>query len=296
VAVDELGERFANLRHPPDDPDWLEVRRLARRGRRLRPRFALAVAVAAAAVVAAAPAFGLGGKLVRIFESGEPAPAPIERSFAALDADAPPGLATGVVASQTRKIVLPGNVSLWLAPTRRGGFCLFVEGGGGQCDAARALKFWPTFSIGGDFSHQGVIENGPVLIDGSTTLNDAASVEVQFEDGSSVTIPVVWVSAPIDAGVFGYQVPAAHLRVGARPTLLILRDANGNELRRDSSAFEMPEFRQGPSTGLAPCMVRGGADACLKAAFGLDAPTPPLRPDPDPPSKHFHGQLPWHGR
>lgn len=295
MAVDELAERFASLGHPPEDADWLEVRRLARRWRRLRPRFALAAA-AVVAVVVAAPAFGLGGKLVRIFESGEPAPAPIERSFAGLDAGAPPGFQTGVVASQTRKIDLPGNVWLWIAPTNKGGFCLFVEGGGGQCDAARALKFWPTFSIGGDFSHQGVVENGPVLIDGSTTLSDAASVEVQFEDGSSATIPVVWVSAPIDAGFFAYEVPPAHLRVGARPNLLILRDANGNELRRDSSAFEVPAFRQGPSTGIAPCMVRGGGDACLKAAFGPDAPTPPLRPDPDPPSKHFRGRLPWRGR
>jgi hypothetical protein len=296
VAVDELGERLANLRHPEEDPDWLEVRRLARRERRLRPRFAFAVAAVVAAVVAAAPAFGLGGKLVRIFESAEPAPAPIERSFASLDAGAPPGLATGVVASQTRKIVLPGNVALWLAPTSKGGFCLFVEGGGGQCDTTRALTFWPTFSIGGDLSHQGVIENGPVMIDGSTTLSDAASVEVQFEDGSSVTIPVVWVSPPIDAGFFGYEVPAAHLRVGVRPTLLILRDAYGNERRRDSSAFEVPEFRHGPSTGLAPCIVRGGGDACLKAVFGSDAVPGANRPDPDPPSKHFHGQLPWRGR
>ena len=296
MAVDELGARFAELSHPPDDPDWLEVRRLARHERRLRPRVALAVAAAAAAVVAAAPAFGLGGKLVRIFSSGEPAPAPVERSFAGLDAGAPPGFQTGVVASQTRKIVLPGNVALWIAPTSKGGFCLFVEGGGGQCDTARALAFWPSFSIGGDFSHQGVIENGPVLIDGSTTLDDAASVEVQFEDGSSVSIPVVWVSAPIDAGFFGYDVPAAHLRVGARPNLLILRDANGNELRRDSSAFEVPEFRQGPSTGIAPCIVRGGGDACLKAAFGSSAVPEAIRLDRDPPSWHFHGQLPWRGR
>src|SRR5205823_6171550 len=145
------------------------------------------------------------------FASGEPAPAPIERSFAGLDTDAPPGLATGVVASQTRKIVLPGNAALWIAPTSRGGFCLFVEGGGGQCDTARALKFWPTFSIGGDFSHRGVIENGP-------------------------------------------------------------------------------------STGLAPCLTRGGGDACLKAAFGSGAVPGAIRPDPDPPSEHFHGQLPWRGR
>ena len=300
MAVDELGERFANLRHPPDDPDWLEVERLARRGRRARPRFAIAAAavvVAAAAVAVAAPAFGLGGGLVRMFSSGEPAPVRIEQSFAGLDRGAPPGFRTGVAASRTRKIVLPGDVALWLAPTSKGGFCLFVEGGGGHCDAARALKFWPTFSIGGDFSQNGVIGNGPVVIDGSTTLDDAASVEVQFEDGHSLTIPVVWVSAPIDAGFFGYAVPAAQLRPGARPVLLILRDANGNELRRDSSAFEVPEFRHGPSNGLAPCMVRGGGDACAQAAFGPGARMPEAqRSDPDPPSSHFHGQLPWRGR
>jgi hypothetical protein len=134
------------------------------------------------------------------------------------------------------------------------------------------------------------------LIDGSTTLDDAASVEVQFEDGSSVAVPVVWVSAPIDAGFFGYEVPAAHLRVGARPILLVLRDADGKELRRDSSAFEVPAFRQGPSTGLAPCVVRGGGDACLKAVFGSGAVLGGIRSDPDPPSKHFHGRLPWRGR
>ena len=295
MAVDELSERFAKVEHPPDDSDWLEVLRLARPRRRLRRRLALPIA-AAIAVVVAAPAFGLGGTLERLFTSGEPAPPPIERSFASLNPAAPPGFRTGVVASQTRKIVLPGDVALWIAPTNKGGFCLFVEGGGGQCDAARTLEFWPTFSIGGKFTHQGVIESGPVLIDGSTTLEDGSAVEVQFEDGTSVTIPVVRVSAPIDAGFFGYSVPASHLRVGARPKLLILRDANGNELRRDSSGFEVPEFRHGPSTGLVPCMVRGNADACLKAAFGPDAPPALHRPDPDPPATHFHGRLPWRGR
>jgi len=271
------------------------VVRLARPRRRLRRRLALPLA-ATIAVVVAAPAFGLRGTLERLFSSGEPAPPPIQRSFASLDAGAPPGFRTGVAASETRKIVLPGNVGLWIAPTNKGGFCLFVEGGGGQCDAARALKFWPTFSIGGKFTHQGVIEGGPVLIDGSTTLGDAASVVVQFEDGTSVVIPVVWISAPIDAGFFAYSVPPSHLRVGARPKLLILRDANGKELRRDSSAFEVPEFRQGPSTGIVPCMVRGGGDDCLKAAFGPDAPPALDRPDPDPPASHFHGRLPWRGR
>ena len=295
MAMDELRERFANIQHPPDDADWLEVVRLAHPRRRVRPQLALPIA-AAIAVVVATPAFGLGNRIARLFSSGEPAPARIERSFANLDRGAPPAFRTGVAASRTRRIVLPGNVALWIAPTSEGGFCVFVEGGGGQCDAARALKFWPTFSIGRDVTHEGVIKGGPVLIDGSTTLQDAATVDVQFEDHTSVAVPVVWISSPIDAGFFGYEVPAAHWRVGARPKLLILRDAAGNELRRDSSAFEVPAFRRGPSNGLAPCIVRGGGDACLKAAFGSDAQVPGAnRPDPDPPSRHFHGQLPWRG-
>lgn len=296
MATDELREHFASVVHPPVDADWLEVVRLARPRRRFGRRLALPVAAALVAVVVAAPAFGLSGRIERLFSSGKPAPARVEESFAKLDRGAPPGLRTGVAASLARRIVLPGQVPLWIAPTSAGGFCLFVEDGGGQCDAARALAFWPTFSIGKDITPEGVIKGGPVLIDGSTTLPDAASVEIQFEDGTSVTVPVVWVSAPIDAGFFGYSVPSAHLRVGARPELLILRDAAGNELRRDSSAFEVPDFRTGPSNGLVPCIVRGGGDACVKAAFGPDAQLPGApRPDPDPPSSHFQGQLPWRG-
>jgi hypothetical protein len=295
VATDELRERFANVTHPPDDSDWLQVVRLATPRRRVR-RQLLPLVAAAIALLVAAPAFGLSGRIARLFSSGAPAPARIQQSFASLDRGAPPGFRSGVAASQTRRITLPGDVALWIAPTDAGGFCVFVEGGGGQCDAARALAFWPTFSIGSDVKPDGVIKGEPVLIDGSTTLQDAANVEIQFEDGTTVTVPVVWVSAPIDAGFFAYTVPAANLRVGRRPGLLILRDAAGNELRRDSSAFEVPDFRRGPSNGLVPCIVRGGGDACVKAAFGPDAQFPnPPRPDPDPPSSHFQGRLPWRG-
>jgi hypothetical protein len=269
--VDELAERFAAVDHPPDDSDWLEVNRLARQRRRRRARPAVAVAavaVAAATAVLATPAFGVGDTLRRLFESGEPAPATIERSFARLDAGAPPGFRTGVVPADTRKIVVPNRVALWIAPTKSGGFCMFVAGGGGQCDAQRAFAFWPTFSIGGSYTKRGVITGGPVLVDGSTTLEDAASVDVRFEDGDVASVPVVWVSAPIDAGFFGYEVPPSHWAEGHRPTLMVVRDADGHELQRDSSAFRAPEFRRGPSTGLAPCVFRGGGESCLRAAVG----------------------------
>lgn len=278
--ADELAERFAALVHPPDDRNWLEVERLARalRRGRARPVVALvAAAVAAVAAVLATPALGVGGKLVRLFESGEPAPPVVEQSFAKLDAGAPPGFHTGVDPADTRKIVLPGGVALWVAPTKADGFCLYVPDGGGQCDAQRALAFWPTYSIGGRFTVDGTIASGPVFVTGSTTVQGAATVDVQFEDGDVATVPVVWISAPIDAGFFGYAVPEQHWATGHRPTLVVLRDAAGNELGRDTTAFRAPAFRHGPSTGLVPCLFRGGGESCFKAATGGDHQLPPPR-------------------
>jgi hypothetical protein len=252
-VTDELQQRFAALATPADDADWLEVRRLAAPRRARAVRVGLLAAALAVAIGLATPAFGLGDKVVRLFGGGEPAPPRVEQSFATLDVGAPPGMKTGVIAEQTRKIVLPNGVALWIAPTKAGGFCLFVVGGGGGCDADRTLEFSPSFSIAGPITPDGVIRRGPVLISGSTTLADAASVEIRFDDGDSTTVPVVWVSAPIGAGFFGYDVPAPHWATGHRPVLLILRDGDGKELRRDAGTLRVPLFRQGASTGVAQC-------------------------------------------
>lgn len=279
--IDDLAARFAAVPHPPDDSDWLEVRRLARPRRASRRRVALAAAAAVATTALAAPAFGLGDNLVG-WLANDPAPPKVQRSFGRLEEGASRGFAPGVIAADTRKMVLPSGLVLWVAPTKGGGFCLSVAGGGGSCDAERTLEFWPVFSIGRDVTPEGVIRGEPVLIHGSTTLADAATVEIRFEDGASVTVPVVWVSEPIDAGFFGYEVPRTNWAVGHRPTLLVLRDAQGRELRRDSSAFAAPSFRRGPSTGLAECLFRTGGKTCVDAALGRGAPsrarTSPTRP------------------
>jgi hypothetical protein len=129
------------------------------------------------------------------------------------------------------------------------------------------------FSIAGDVTPDGAVREGPILINGSTTLDDAATLEIVFDDGKSVTVPVVWVSEPIDAGFYGYEVPREKWAVGRRPRLLILRDADGRELRRDSSAFEAPWFRPGPSDSLAECLFRRGGKPCLDAAVGKRGPS-----------------------
>jgi hypothetical protein len=268
IVTDQFAERFSTLANLCDDSDWLEVRRLAspRRSRNRGFRAALLAAGLATAIALATPAFGLGHELVRLFSSGEPASPKVQRSFAELDVGAPPGMAPAVIAEETRKIVLPDNIALWIAPTRAGGFCLFVAGGGGGCDANRTLELAPSFSVAGPITPDGEIRGGPVLIDGSTTLSDAATIEIRFDDGDSVTVPVVWVSAPIDAGFFGYDVPASHWTVGHRPALLVLRDDDGRELRHDSSVLRLPLFRQGPSTGIGQCALRTGGRGCIDGA------------------------------
>ena len=272
MVTDELAERFSALAHPPDDSDWLEVRRLARPRRASRRRFALVAAAVAATAAVAAPALPFRGTVVSWFDS-TPAPPKVQESFASLEEGASRGFAPGVIAGETRKIVLPTGVTLWVAPTQDGGFCVSVEGGGGNCDAQRSLDFWPRLSIAGDITPEGAVRQGPVLIDGSTTIDDADTLEIVFEDGKSVTVPVVWVSEPIDAGFYGYEVPREQWAVGHRPTLVILRDADGRELRRDSSAFSAPSFRPGPSDGLVECLFRRGGKPCLDAALGSRGPS-----------------------
>lgn len=271
MVTDELAERFTALAYPHDDSDWLEVRRLAR-PRRGNRRVLLAAVAAAAMAALAAPAFGLRGALVSWFDS-EPAPPEVQQSFESLEDGASRGFAPGVVATETRKVALPTDVDLWIAPTKAGGFCVWLAGGGGSCNAHRTLDFWPMFSIGGDVNPDGTVKGGPVLIAGSTILDSAASLEIRFEDGEAVTVPVVWISKPIDAGFYGYEVPRANWVRGHRPNELVLLDADGHELRRDSSAFAAPWFRQGPSDGLVECMFRLGGRACLDAAIGDQAPS-----------------------
>ena len=93
-----LAERLSLLVDAPGTPDWLDVRRRARR----RPgRRAVLIAAAALALLIAAPALGLHHTIVDFF-AAEPAPERVQLTFARLDLGAPKGMATGVIAGQTR--------------------------------------------------------------------------------------------------------------------------------------------------------------------------------------------------
>ena len=121
-ALDSLVPTFEHAA-----PDWAEARRRGRRSRRQRLALAALAGVPILIALLVAPAFGLGRGVLPFF-GAEKAPQPVVLDFTSLfSTGAPPGMDPGVIASETRKVGVwqfEGKVhTLWVAPTREGGFC-----------------------------------------------------------------------------------------------------------------------------------------------------------------------------
>jgi len=228
-AVDtELRRRFAPLVDPADDSDWRSV--CPPRARRLRTALAIA-AVLGLSVAVTATAVRVPHRIVRLFGDAKPAPPPVTRSFTDFDQ------ITGIdLTAPPRQVVATEAASLWLAPTRSGGFCTLVrlrssEGAGGEC-GPHEPGLSVEVSLHGPFSPSGEVLGGPVLLRGVADEHGADVLRLAFEDGATATIPLVWVSEPVATGFFLYSVPRQHWRAGDRPTTLMLLSAGGRELAR----------------------------------------------------------------
>jgi hypothetical protein len=119
---------------------------------------------------------------------------------------------------------------LLVAPTKGGGFCTSLSGpyGGTGCPLTGKLR-----------ASRGVLDpgttgdaSGPILFDGHFTVAHVARLLVTYQDGATGTIPFVWVSKPISAGFFVYDL-SAHRRPGHRPIALSLFDTHGKQLYRE---------------------------------------------------------------
>jgi hypothetical protein len=232
--------------------------RLAQRAQQLRaeidrPRrrpyvLAVALAIAVLAVVLATPAFGLQSHIVQLFASSKPPPERIHDLFA--DAAQPaPGetrkpdwvLVDKRRVAVTLRIPGYGTERLWVAPTRNGGLCVGTPDG---CDRYRRRPFFTTLT-----ASPSTQRNGHIFFLGDT-LAHGARILIRFEDGSSDRIPLTWVSRPIDAGVFLYDLPRVHWKKGRMPIVLTVENANGQELARSTKA---PEYlRELQDEGVAP--------------------------------------------
>jgi hypothetical protein len=251
--TDELFERFETLQYP-GAPAWHDV--LERAGRRRgRQRLLLAAAVGVVVAIGAPTALALRGTIVNFFES-EPAPPAQVLAFEHMDAGAPPGLNNKVIYGQTRKIferrISDGRaLTLWVAPNRRGGFCMALSGprhkGGFGC-------LWdhrPPISTSQELraaNPDGTILRGPFLVWGTLETEGAQTIEMVYEDGTRDSQPVTWVSEPIGAGFFLFDIGQAHWPRGHRIDELIVRDGNGKELARDPLPYRLPLKRPQAST------------------------------------------------
>lgn len=250
----------------------------AEAGRRQRKRswgLAAAVAITLLAVVVATPAFGLGDHIVHLFTADKQRPPErIKRYLRNLEEE------SGVVAAKARvamkvRVSGYGTETIWVAPTRNGGFCSTIG-----CDRDRKTPFHTNLLIAGPTTRNSQpmpgSSNVHVFFEGDTLLHGAARVAISFEDGSSVRTPLVWVSRPIDAGFFVYELPRAHWKVGRRPVALAVENAHGKELTADGEAPAY--FLQSQALGLAPppagfpylilWIVLAAAGGFLAAALG----------------------------
>jgi hypothetical protein len=218
---------------------------------------AVAIMVALAAALLATPAFGLRDRIVNLFAAEQPEqqrPPEIIRRYFENMYDARPNESTGVVAGKARvaiRLAIPGfgHETLWVAPTRAGGFCSNVG-----CNRTRSRRFEVQVQIAGptstNSSPQPGSRNQHVFFLGDTSLPNARGIAIRFEDGSFERTPLVWVSRPIDAGFFLYLLPKSHWKPGKRPVAVVAEDAQGHRLAGDDRIGSW--FRDVQRRGLAP--------------------------------------------
>lgn len=246
IAHDELQRRFSAIASTTDDSDWLDVRRRAKRRALRRPLVAAFVVVAAVAVVA--PAAGLHRVVIDFF-SAEPAPERVQLDFSQLGIMAPVPLGPDVIPNSARKIMdvsyRGSSRAVWAAPTRDGGFCVLFEELTTTCRER-------TPPVGRRPLHPGDLKTYVLgttqLLDGehivqhlagSILEHDVERLTVEFADGASAEVPITWVSAPIGAGFYFYEVPEPHLRAGSHLQRLVARDTEGRVVARES--FPLPK-------------------------------------------------------
>jgi hypothetical protein len=209
--TDIVERRFQAVAKLHDDSSWDEVRRRARRG---PPRRVALLAAAAAAVAVAAPASGLHEPIIDFF-AGERATDRVLPNFAYMDVGAPPGMATGVIAGETRRVVTvrlsDGAHELWVAPTHAGGFCELWTGMSGGCDRLGTVPLSVTYG------------GAPFVVTGHADADYVHSVEARYADGTTEPVDLDWVGAPINAGFFAYEPDR-----GRVPDELVGLGANGD--------------------------------------------------------------------
>jgi hypothetical protein len=231
-----------------------EVAAPARSSRR---RLILALAaMAGLGVLVAAPASGLHNDVLDFLRS-EPASERIQLEFARLDVIAPPEMRPGILVGEARRVMETTARGkrrvLWVAPTMNDGYCFQWSGLFGSCyDPARTVAVPPGRRPGFLNSHllgAGFIGNDSIeTVGGHLRAAETEHLELVFADGERAEIPVTWVSEPINAGFYLFDIPDEHRKPATRAEALIARDADGNVLARMAFLHGGPGWEFDPKT------------------------------------------------
>ena len=246
VLLEEL-DRLAPS-HEVGEPAWDEiVRRAGLAHRRVSPLRAGLFALAAAILVyLAAPAFGLGTPFADFFSS-KPAPKQAVKDFEMQNAVGAHGFGMNpkILAGQARQITVYRLRSgrpfpLDVAPRRGGGFC-FDFGYSGSCAGPRDARGPKPPDRPGDHNVAAIAlvrigYHRSSLLAGYTYDKRIAKLVIHFRRQRPVDVPLLWVSPPIDAGFFLYNLTEfqrTHQNVAA----VVAVDAHGREIARVASVF-----------------------------------------------------------
>ena len=254
-AIGDLVPRFGD-----EAADWADV--VARAGRadaarpdwRRRPRRLAALALGAVVVaLLATPAFGVQGYVLHLlgrknvtFSSSPSAPNIVKKQFLDLPLGAPTQFAPQVQAAQARVVgtfTIAGHQRrLWVAPTRGGGYCYTIELSFGGCRQTRVQR-----GIGGDAQfgvtwmggspRHGVNASIATRIGGDITAPSAYAITARYADGTTHDVPFVWVSKPIAAGFYSYDIPTSHWNRAHRLTSVTLSAKDGRRLGRQTFPY-----------------------------------------------------------
>ena len=196
-----------------------------------RLRTGLAVAGIVFALLLVAPAVGIRIPVLD-FWSAEKAPSKVVQDFESLGEGAPAGMDPGAIPGETRKVSLPDGSTLWVSPTKHGGFCTLGTRSGG-CDK---LGTWPLGVSWGASRISRLPQKSPLgripitafdLLEGHANSHFVDSVEIRFADGEIERPTLTWVSEPIHQGFFLYRIPDQHRRPGHEIEAVVGLDADG---------------------------------------------------------------------
>jgi hypothetical protein len=222
---------------PLTDSDWLDIRSRALNASpslfRRVPMVAAAVAVVVAVVAAgvlAAPGWGLASKILDLF-NGDPATPDVQQAIHESDVGAPPGMAPGIEADKTHKLVAiqladGRQETFWVAPSRSGGVCIYLQRGamaspGAGCGPAEPPPGRILWGL------QGHTEHDTAVVLYGQVPQDVVNLALAYSDGTVSRLPLT-------KGFFLYEIPASQFAQGKRPSLLVGENQNGDEVTRAS--------------------------------------------------------------